>query len=218
MLADGFAPITQVQANLLFGENVAIAEGQVQTAPTEIGIGEVNGTGSAPSLKVTDLPATTPELFDLSDVEGAPVCLWYDDEAGHLTSGGTIPAGAAGGSDQAADGGTTPGAPSTGAEADRVILPPGKAAVVGERPGPGIKPESLLHRHRGGREVPGPQPRGPGKARLRQGRTGRDSRCVAASRPAGPGAHRRRGVPSGDLRHRTGRSGASQLAPACSAE
>ena len=144
MLADGFAPITQVQANLLFGENVAIAEGQVQTAPTEIGIGEVNGTGSAPSLKVPDLPATTPELFDLSDVEGAPVCLWYDDEAGHLTSGGTIPAGAAGGSDQAADGGTTPGAPSTGAEADRVILPPGKAAVVGERPGPGIKPESYF--------------------------------------------------------------------------
>jgi type VII secretion protein EccB len=145
MLAEGFAPITQVQANLLFGENAAISDGQVQESPTEIGIGEVNDTGSeAPSLKVPDLPASTPELFDLASVEGAPVCLWYEGGAGHLTSGGRIPEGPTSGSDDAAGGDAASGSTQTGAEADRVVLPPGRAALVGERPGPGIKPESFF--------------------------------------------------------------------------
>jgi type VII secretion protein EccB len=144
MLAGGFAPITQVQHNLLIGAGVAVSNGQVQDQPTEIGINEVNDTGSeAPSLKVPDLPATTPQLFDLSALEGAPVCLWYEDGAGHLTSGGQIPDAPETATDGAA-GGDTEGSTPTGAEADHVVLPPGKAAVVGERPGPGIKPESFF--------------------------------------------------------------------------
>jgi type VII secretion protein EccB len=148
MLAGGFAPITQVQAFLLIGENVAVSNNELQEEPTEIGIGEVNDTGSeAAGLNEPDLPATTPQVFDLAGVEGAPVCLWYEDGEAYLTSGGQIPEGPSSGSDEAggdAAGGDAAGPTPTGTEADHVVLPPGKAAVVGERPGPGIRPESFF--------------------------------------------------------------------------
>jgi ESX secretion system ATPase EccB len=150
MMPDGFSEITSVQANLIFGEGTARIGDQVQSKATDVAISDVNRHPSkTENLIETDLPATTPTLPDLNGQTRASMCVWYgDDGARRLTTGGRLPAetpegdggdgaGAGGGAGDAA------GVPEL-ALADRVLVPPGKAAVVGLQPAPGMKPESYF--------------------------------------------------------------------------
>ena len=151
MLPDGFSEITEVQANLIFGEGTARVGDQVQREATDVAISDVNHNPSkTENLIEPDLPATAPTLPDLGGGATASMCVWYDAHgARRLTTGGDLPpetpngdtdgaAGANGGS-----AGDSTGVPELGL-ADRVLVPPGKAALVGLQAAPGVKPESYF--------------------------------------------------------------------------
>jgi type VII secretion protein EccB len=134
MLEDGLTEITEVQANLLFGEGAAEIDGVDQDEPTDVSISEVNDVDSAtPSIAEPDLPAATPRL--VQSAQDDPVCLWYDGsrEGVHISTGGELPADTVQGD----------GEGSQGNAVDRVVVPPGRVAVVGLQPGPDIEPESF---------------------------------------------------------------------------
>ncbi|WP_020574944.1 type VII secretion protein EccB [Actinopolymorpha alba] len=142
MLNDGLTRISQVQAFLLLGSGTALENGRVQSSPTEVAIGIANRatSPSTPSLTVRDLPDATPKLVDLGGTTSAPVCLWLKDgqDALTVTTGGKLPDTVTS-TDAGATGEGTPA--STGVAADRVVVQPGKVAVVGLVPAPGVKPE-----------------------------------------------------------------------------
>lgn len=140
MLDDGFSRISEVQALLLLGSGTAREDGRVQTEPTEIPISFVNQASSqTATMVVPDLPEAPPELVDLDGADGVPVCLSYEDPEKGVTilTGGKLPAGGST-TDAAQD--TSAGEDSTGV-ADRVLVPPGKATVVGLLPGRDIEPQ-----------------------------------------------------------------------------
>ncbi|MEQ4206452.1 type VII secretion protein EccB [Actinopolymorpha sp. B9G3] len=137
MLADGLTEITAVQADLLFGEGAAEINGVDQDEATDVTISEVNNAASeTPSIAVPDLPATTPRLAEVGTATDEPVCLWYGGsrEGVHITMGGELPAAPVEGE----------GEGSQGNSIDRVVVPPGRVAIVGLQPGPDVEPESFF--------------------------------------------------------------------------
>ncbi|MET9019461.1 type VII secretion protein EccB [Actinopolymorpha sp. NPDC004070] len=142
MTADGFARLSEVQAKILLGTGAGgdgSGGGQAQSTFTEIAFSVVlaHTSPTDDDLQVKDLPPTAPRLAAPSSPD-APLCLWYDnDQAGdrarmHLTTGGTLPAGA-GSSGSSGSAGSDPSAP-------QVLVPPGGGALAALLPAPGVRP------------------------------------------------------------------------------
>ena len=143
MLQDGLAPISDVQKNLLLGSpGAAQVNGQPQTAPTDIGIGDVTQNSSATDMNVSDLPKVTPALVEVDATAGVPVCLWYDATAGaRITTGGKLPESVAtGGSDDQSEDASDGSSPF----ADHVVVPPGRVGLVRLRPSPEVESTSFF--------------------------------------------------------------------------
>lgn len=150
MASDGFAEITDVQAQILLGTGVAFSDRQTQTSLTDIGLSTVLEHLSKQhggDLSVADLPAKTPTLVSLPSPD-TPLCLWYDNNnAGdkpqqHLTTGGTLPASV----DIDAGRGTRP----------RIVVPPGGGALAALLPAPGVAPSGYYLITESGEKFPVP--------------------------------------------------------------
>lgn len=125
-LADGVAPITDVEAALLSG-----IPGRTQTAPRRVSTAEVNSAHqSANRLGSSDLPATRPTL---ADAGGTPVCVRAVDPDGTRSPLPTI---SLGGAALSATGPVTNAGSSTQQTdsgkptVDQVVVDAGSAALV----------------------------------------------------------------------------------------
>ncbi|MEN3309479.1 MAG: hypothetical protein V7603_5681 [Micromonosporaceae bacterium] len=119
VLADGLAPISQVQADLLLSDPVQVAKlGQGRADPMSQGDFSRVPAASLPAA-AAGLPDATPRLVHPSLVDGG-VCARFDSTRGaaRITVDVPLPA--------AAEAVPTAG----GGAADRILVPPGQGAVV----------------------------------------------------------------------------------------
>jgi hypothetical protein len=131
LLDDGFAKISQTQAQLLLDDAATQAAypGNQAIKAIEIDPARVSGKQSSKALLDERLPPTMPSIqrWDPS----TPLCVVYahtdQDQAGaQLSIGGTVSAAEVATSGQSN-------------QVDQVLMPPGKAAVIGILPGSGLQ-------------------------------------------------------------------------------
>ncbi|MFA1550838.1 type VII secretion protein EccB [Actinomadura chokoriensis] len=126
LLADGLAPITPIQRDLLVADpEIRKAYGSGGVQAIEVNAGQVNAIGrSAQQIRDQKLEGKAPEIVPFNGT--SPLCALYSDPSGNedatLTLNGSLPA--------------PPDTASAGG-ADQLVFPPGSAALAGRVPSPG---------------------------------------------------------------------------------
>ncbi|MFI0410730.1 type VII secretion protein EccB [Actinomadura sp. 3N508] len=126
LLADGLAPITAIQRDLLVADpQTRKAYGANPARPVQIDAGQVNSFGrSAQRLHDPKLEGKAPSIVTLSGP--SPLCALYNDQSGNsdavLTLNGDLP---------------SPPSAVSPQGADQLVFPPGSAALAGQVPSPG---------------------------------------------------------------------------------
>jgi type VII secretion protein EccB len=126
LLADGLAPVTPIQRDLLVADpRTRAAYGNQQVQPIPVDAGRVNSMPqSRQQLRDARLDGRAPAMAPYQ--ETSALCAVYDDPSGNsdakLTIGGSLPS---------PPGGQQP------VGADQLVFPPGSAALAGRVPSPG---------------------------------------------------------------------------------
>ena len=126
LLADGLAPITPIQRDLLIADpGIQKAYGSGGVRAIDINAGQVNAVGrSAQQIRDQKLEGKAPEIVPFTGT--APLCALYSDPSGNedatLTLNGSLPA---------------PVESASANGADQIVFPPGSAARAGRVPSPG---------------------------------------------------------------------------------
>ncbi|MFC5746003.1 type VII secretion protein EccB [Actinomadura rugatobispora] len=126
LLADGLAPVTPIQRDLLVADpRTRAAYGNQQVQPIQVDAGRVNSMPqSRQQLRDARLDGKAPAMAPYQ--ESSALCAVYDDPSGNsdakLTIGGSLPG---------PPGGQQP------VGADQLVFPPGSAALAGRVPSPG---------------------------------------------------------------------------------
>lgn len=126
LLADGLAPITPIQRDLLVADpEIRKAYGAGGVRPIDINAGQVNAVGrSAQQIRDQKLEGKAPEIVPFTGTN--PLCALYSDPSGNedatLTLNGSLPA---------------PPETANANGADQLLFPPGSAALAGRVPSPG---------------------------------------------------------------------------------
>ncbi|RKS71118.1 type VII secretion protein EccB [Actinomadura pelletieri DSM 43383] len=126
LLADGLAPISPIQRDLLVAApETRRAYGPGGVRPIEINAGQVNTVGrSAHQLRDQRLEGRAPAIVPFGGT--TPLCALYNDPSGNdgatLTLNGALPA---------------PPETTSPQGADQIAFPPGSAALAGRVPSPG---------------------------------------------------------------------------------
>lgn len=126
LLADGLAPITPIQRDLLVADpQTRKAYGNAAVRAIDIDAAQVNAVGrSSQPVRDQKLEGKAPALVPFNGT--SPLCALYSDPSGNkdavLTLNGSLPA--------------PPDAPKPSG-ADQLVFPPGSAALAGRVPSPG---------------------------------------------------------------------------------